>query len=209
MTDRTIPDAVRERLPIYLHYLRGFTGGGKTTISSAALAKGLGLGEVQVRKDLALVSGAGKPKIGYDAAELTSHLESALGIAETNAVIVGAGRLGKALLCYEGFNEFGLHILAAFDKDESKCSFREGGKLVLPIDELKEFCEENEVKIGVICVPEKEAPAVCELLVSCGMKGIWNFAPVRLNVPEAVGIRNENMAASLAVLASSLAETDG
>ena len=152
MPDRTIPAAVRERLPIYLHYLRGFTGGGKTTISSAALAKGLGLGEVQVRKDLALVSGAGKPKIGYDAAELTSHLENALGIAETNAVIVGAGRLGKALLCYEGFNEFGLHILAAFDKDESKCSFREGGKLVLPIDELKEFCEENEVKIGVICV---------------------------------------------------------
>ncbi len=205
MCEKKIPKSVKARLPIYLHYLKAILQEGKTTISSAAIAEALGLGEVQVRKDLALVSGAGKPKIGYYVDELTEHVENALGSGSvTNAVIVGAGKLGKALLCYDGFAEFGLELLAAFDKDDSKVGKVNDKKFVYPLTEIKEFCKTHDVKIGVITVPEKAAEEVADILVDCGVEAIWNFAPVRLKVQNGIKIKNENMAASLAVLSADI-----
>lgn len=205
MNNQKIPESVLARLPVYLHYLKSFDIKKGDTISSAAIAKSLKLGEVQVRKDLAMVSGAGKPKIGYFATELISHLEEALGSKKcTNAVIVGAGKLGKALLCYEGFSEFGVHILAAFDLNPEKGEGLPSGKIVLPISMLKSFCSENDVKIGVITVPEGQAQRVCDELVDSKVSAIWNFAPARLEVPSEIKIKNENMAASVAVLSAGL-----
>ena len=204
MCEKKIPPSVQARLPIYLHFLRGFLTDGNESISSAALAKNLDFGEVQVRKDLALVSGAGKPRIGYRTNELIAHIEEALGSRnETNAVVVGAGRLGMALLNYEGFVEFGLHLIVAFDRDETKIS-EKGQKPILPLEKMEDFCKRNDVRIGVICVPEKEASSACEKLVSCGVSAIWNFAPVRLRTSEKIRIKNENMAATLAVLAANI-----
>lgn len=205
MSNRKISESVMERLPVYLHYLKSLSATEGDTISSAAIAKTLGLGEVQVRKDLALISGAGKPKIGYYRLELISHIEAALGSGKvTNAVIVGAGKLGKALLCYEGFSEFGVHILAAFDVEVENGLKISCDKRVLPIGELKEFCKNNDVKIGVITVPESEAQKVADELVDAKVSAIWNFAPARLKIPPEIKVKNENMAASVAVLSASL-----
>ena len=199
--DKKIPKSVKARLPIYLHYLKSLEADETATISSAAIAAAQGLGEVQVRKDLAMVSGAGKPKIGYFVNELASHIENALGSnCVTGVIIVGAGKLGKALLCYDGFEEFGLNVMAAFDKDESKAGVVHE-KTVYPVSRAKDFCKTHAVKIGVIAVPEKSAEETLALLIDCGVKAVWNFAPVRLKA-QGVKIKNENMAAALAVLSA-------
>lgn len=204
MCEKKIPKSVKARLPIYLHYLKTMPEG-RETISSAAIADALGLGEVQVRKDLALVSGAGKPKIGYFVDELSKHLEDVLGSnSVTNVIIIGAGKLGKALLCYDGFDEFGLDVLAAFDIDESKAGVVHGDKRVYTLSDVKEFCKTHDVRIGVITVPEKAAEDALNLLTECGVSAIWNFAPVRLKAPDGIKIKNENMAASLAVLSADI-----
>lgn len=205
MSNRKIPESVMARLPVYLHYLKSLSAAEGDTISSAAIAKNLGLGEVQVRKDLALISGAGKPKIGYYNLELISHIESTLGSGKTtNAVIVGAGKLGRALLCYEGFSEFGVYMLAAFDVQTENGLKISGDKKVLPVADLKKFCAENDVKIGVITVPESQAQIVADELVEAGVSAIWNFAPARLKIPDGIKVKNENMAASVAVLSANL-----
>lgn len=203
MNGRNIPKSVTARLPVYLHFLKSLKTSENRTISSSTIARALGLGEVQVRKDLALVSGTGRPKIGYYLSELIPSLEETLGSGNpTNAVIAGAGKLGRALLSYDGFAEYGLNVMAAFDKD-GECPCDEG-KLIYPICGLKDYCIKNNVKIGIITVPEKEAQDVCDLFVESGADAIWNFAPVRLEVPATVSVKNENMAASLAVLSAGL-----
>ena len=206
MEKTQIPVSAMKRLPIYLHYLKSLGKDDKATISSAAIAEALGLGEVQVRKDLALVSGAGKPKIGYYLTELSEHIETALGVKNetTNVVVVGAGKLGKALFLYDGFAEFGLNILAAFDKDEKKAEKIGDNKSVYPISEIEKFCKANDVRIGVIAVPEKEAEIAFDTLLKCGVSAVWNVAPVRLKSTESVKVKNENLAAALAVLAASI-----
>lgn len=202
--EKVVPKTVLERLPVYLHYLKSLNGDETENISSATIARALGLGEVQVRKDLALVSGTGKPKVGYDYDNLVSDLEDALGCkTETKVVLVGAGRLGRALLSYEHFDEYGLYIVAAFDSDEGKIG-KCGEKNVYPIANLKKYCMENGIKIGVIAVPEKNAQEVANEMVDAGITAIWNFAPARLAIPESVKVKNENMAASLAILSVSI-----
>ena len=193
-----------ERLPLYLHYLNGKETEGVINISSAAIAKGVKLGEVQVRKDLQAVSGAGKPKIGYNKEELIAHLSAAIRHGEEIvAVVVGAGKMGKALLSFEGFGEYGVKIAAAFDNDDEKTG-EYYGKPILKIERLVDFVKENDVRIGIITVPERYAQKSCDMLVESGVKAIWNFAPTRLNVPSEIVLRNENLAASLAVVSLNL-----
>lgn len=200
MSGNNIPKSVIARLPAYLHYLKA-AAKTKPTVSSSWLAGALGLGEVQVRKDLAMVSGAGKPKVGYVTTELIGHIEDVLGSNEKHyAVIVGAGKLGLALLSYEGFSEYGTEILAAFDKDERKCGLAHFGKPIYGTDGLKEFCSSRSIDIGIITVPESQAQSVCDALTDAGVKAVLNFSPTVLSVPQGVKINNVNVAASLAVL---------
>lgn len=202
MQEKDISKSVLSRLPIYLHFLKSDDVFSRPTVSSAYIAKSLGLGEVQVRKDLASVSGAGKPKIGYVTVELISHLQQALGIKdETNVIIIGAGKLGRALLSYDGFAEYGIKILAAFDKRFEQISNETNDLRIKPMFELNDFCKQYNVKIAIITVPESQAQSVCDLLISCNVKAIWNFSPTKLNVPDGILVKNENVAASLAVLA--------
>ena len=188
-----------ERLPLYLQYLKSESD--SPTVSATAVARALNLGEVQVRKDLGIVSGAGKPKVGYVTSELIRHLEEYLGYrTENNAVIVGAGKLGRALLDYDGFSEYGLRILAAFDNDDRLTGMTDNGKQILPISEFSDYCKEQKPKIGIITVPEKYAEEVCDLMIHYGILAIWNFSRKQLKVSEDILVRNENMASSLAVL---------
>ena len=176
-------------------------------ISAKALGNALGFGEIQVRKDLSSVSDGGKPKVGYCAAALVKDIEFFLGYDNvSDAVLVGAGKLGRALMSYEGFRAYGLNIVAAFDSDLEKCGTDESGKNILPINKMDDLCRRMKIEIGIIAVPAGEAQNVCDILVKSGIEAIWNFAPTHLSVPQGVILKNEIMAASLAVLSKNLAE---
>ena len=203
--EKTLTSGMLERLPLYLNYLKALSKDSPKHISATAISRALNMGEVNVRKDLAAVSGSGKPKIGYVVSDLIDDIETNLGYREKRGtVIVGAGRLGRALLDYGGFNEYGINILAAFDTNEKVCGETSSGKKIYLLKELEEFCEEHKVQIGIITVPAEHAQKVCDLMVECGISAIWNFAPTHLNVRRNILVQNENMAASLAVLSSHL-----
>ncbi len=204
MNGYAVPKATLGRLPQYLEYLRGLPDS-YSTISATAIAKGLSLGEVQVRKDLAAVSGAGKPKIGYVRDKLIGDLERHLGYERlTNAVLVGAGKLGRALLDYDGFEAFGVKIVAGFDCNEQVIRMGNSSKSIFPIKTLKTYCAENDVKLGIITVGQGSAQSVCDRLVESGIAAIWNFAPCALKVPSGVLLKQENLALSLAYLNNQL-----
>jgi redox-sensing transcriptional repressor len=194
-----------KRLPIYLNLLREKKNEGVTQVSAGMIAQELGLVEIQVRKDLACVSQGGKPRIGYAMDGLIADIEHALGYDNTrDAVLVGAGKLGRALLAYEGFCNYGLNIVAAFDANESLCGVDSSGKQILPMEQLGELCRRMNIRIGIITVPAACAQQVCDTLVEAGVLALWNFAPTHLKAPENIMIRSENMAGSLAELSRHL-----
>ncbi len=196
-----------QRLPVYLKYLKSLPKEDVLNISSTSIAEALDLNDVQVRKDLALVSSGGRPKVGYILRYLIFDMEQFLGYNDSNsAVIVGAGNLGRALLAYNGFSEYGLDIVAAFDVDKSLIGTTVNGRPVLSAEKLLDLCSRMKVRIGIITVPDHEAQAVCDKLVEGGILAILNFAHVRLKVPDHVLVQNENLACSLAVLSKHLAE---
>jgi len=205
MIDRKeISKAVLKRLPAYLAYLKSIPDSASPNISATALANALSMGEVQVRKDLAMVSSGGRPKVGYNRLSLIDDIEQFLGYDNTtDAVLIGAGKLGQALLDYKGFDAYGLNILAAFDVNPAVVQTGEG-KPILPMEELEAFCRKNKVLMGIITVPAAHAQGVCDALVKSGIKAIWNFANTHLEVPGNILVQYENMATSLAVLSMHL-----
>ena len=150
-----------------------------------------------------MVCDGGRPKIGYPKAVLIDDIEQFLGYDNTtDAVIIGAGKLGQALLGYRGFDAYGLNILAAFDVAPAVQS--EGGKPIYHISQLESFCRTHKVLMGIITVPGEHAQSVCDQLIACGIKAIWTFAPTHLEVPPNILVQYENMATSLALLSMHL-----
>lgn len=197
MKTTDVSRAALGRIPVYLKFIESLPQDVET-VSATTIAKALGFGEVQVRKDLGAICGSGKPRIGYTVFDLKASLECLIDSRNGKTVIVGAGKLGRALLDYGGFSDYGLDILAAFDTEVSQNNASE--KPILPIDGLHDFCKENDVSIGVIAVPAKAAQEVCNKLCQSGIKAIMSFAPCKLTAPEGVAIQYENMALSLAHL---------
>jgi len=189
------------RLPLYLRLLREQQAGGRAVVSSAHLAAELDILQIQVKKDLEITGITGKPGVGFLVDELIAAIESYLGWNNvTDAVVVGAGHLGQALMGYAGFRNYGLNIVAAFDIDALMAGQTLKGVPVLPIDKLEDLLERLHIHLAVLTVPAEAAQAICERLVAAGVKGIWNFTPVRLVVPEGVIVRSEDLAAGLAEL---------
>ena len=204
MEKLSVSKATLGRLPEYLRMLRELPADEFSNISATTIARKLELGEVQVRKDLAAVSGAGKPKLGYVTQELIEKLEEALGYNRlTEAVLVGAGRLGRALLEYDEFQRYGVKISAAFDSNEQVINLN-GKTEILPMNQFESFCRSHSIKLGIITVGEGSAQVVCDQMVQSGIEAIWNFAPTHLRVPDNVKVRNEDLSASLAVLLNGL-----
>lgn len=204
MERKEISKSVLKRLPGYLAYLKSIPADAAPHISATALANALGMGEVQVRKDLAMVCDGGRPKIGYPREVLVDAIEQFLGYDNTtDAVLIGAGKLGQALLGYSGFADYGLNILAAFDVAPT-AEQTEDGKPIYPISRLESFCRSHKVLMGIITVPVEHAQSVCDQLIGCGIKAIWTFAPTHLEVPPNILVQHENMATSLAVLSMHL-----
>ena len=199
--ESAVSKATVSRMPAYLRYLKGEAGKGVEYVSSAAIAKDMGLSAVCVRKDLALVSSRpGKPRFGFEVRLLIEDIEKFLGYHRwTNAVIVGAGGLGRAILSYEGFDNYGIHVIAAFDNSPAKVG-AVGGKPIYPMERLGDVVKRSDVKVCILTVPRSAAQEACDQVISAGINAILSFAPVHLRVPEGVKIIYEDLAVSLAEL---------
>ena len=194
----TLSRATMGRLPMYLRFIRRTN---TEKISATQIAKGLGLGEVQVRKDLASVCTAGLPKVGYPVSALRRDMEKALGLnVPVSAVIVGAGKLGTALMEYDGFADYGVQIIAAFDQNASVLSGSHGIIPVYPMNRLSGFCASRHVHTGILTVPAASAQSAADEMVTAGMTAILNFAPVPIKVPSGITMHQEDIALSLAYL---------
>ena len=207
MENVSISKATLGRIPRYLNFLRDLSPDKVPYISATTISRELNLGEVQVRKDLAMVSGAGRPRLGYETEVLIGQLEDCLGYNKlTSAVLVGAGRLGRALLQYDGFERYGVKIVAAFDSNDRVINL-DSRTEILPINQFETFCKEQNVSLGIITVGEGSAQDVCNQMVKSGITAIWNFAPCKLQVPQGVLLQNENLALSLAHLRNQLSRS--
>ena len=206
--EKVLSLATLQRMPGYLRYLKKRESEGAEYISSVGLAEAMQENPAVVKKDLSMaVVSEGKPKVGYYIPDLVRDIESFMGYDnEKNAVLVGTGKLGQALLGYVGFEKYGLNIVAGFDTDPSLIGKEVHGKKILSADKLKDAVRKLKVKMAVLTLPASQAQKTADILVDAGVRAIWNFSPVGLNLPDTVAVKNENMAASLAVLSAKLKE---
>ena len=196
-----VPIPSVKRFPSYLRILRQRQAEGMEYISATVLADELNLKPIQVRKDISCTGIEGKPKVGFVVDELIDSITRALGWDNAaEALIVGIGNLGKAISMYEGFEAYGLRIVAAFDNDPEKIGKKVGDLVVQGTDKLKSFIETNNIAIAVITVPASHAQDVADNLVEYGIKGILNFAPKDLKIPSDVVMQRTDLATSFAVL---------
>lgn len=200
---KNITSQTLQRLPVYLNYLESLPEKIKTgNISATAIAEALGLNDVQVRKDLATVCTGGRPRTGYATAGLISDIRLFLGYENHDGVIVaGVGNFGKAMLGSDSFSAYGFDVLCGFDCNENLAGTTINGKPVYHISEMKNFCTDKNIEIGIITVPEDSAQEVCDIMAESGIKYILNFASVHLNAPKNVNVHNENISINLAMLA--------
>lgn len=194
-----------KRMPAYLQLLRGLQAEGQEHVSGTVLASVHNLEPVIVRKDLAMTGAVGTPRIGFHIAGLITAIEQFLGWDnQTKAVLVGVGSLGTALLGYHGFQNFGFRFVGAFDRDPKIIGKWVHGRKVQSMEQLIPFVRRGEILLGVLTVPADAAQKTAELMVRAGIKGIWNFTPVKLELPDDVVGQKEDLAEGLAVLSHRL-----
>lgn len=196
-----IPEATIIRLSVYSRHLTEVDRKGIVTISSGDIAEGVGVSPAQVRKDLAYFGEFGTRGVGYNVKDLHRHILKILGLSQDWSVcLVGMGNLGLALTTYKGFRERGFIITSIFDNDPEKIGTVVNGVEVMPVDKLVEVAKANKTQIGIIAVPSQFAQETADKLVEAGVQAILNFAPVVLNVPPEVELRNVDLAVNLEVL---------
>ena len=202
MNKKNLSRQALKRLPVYMSYLKTLEKTVTEYISSAAVAQALDLNDVQVRKDLAAVcKSSGIPKKGFAVRDLINGISDFLGYGRGNdAILIGAGNLGMALMSYRGFDNYGINIVAAFDTRPEVID----NERVYELSQIKEICKKHDIKIGIITVPVDSAQRVCDMLVESGILAIWNFAPTHIKAPANILVQNENMASSLALLSNHL-----
>jgi redox-sensing transcriptional repressor len=202
VSQRSIPEATVQRLPIYLRALVDIAERGSATVSSEALAEAAGVNSAKVRKDLSHLGSYGTRGVGYDVAYLIHQVRRELGLTQHwPIVIAGIGNLGHALANYRGFAERGFRIVALVDADGSKIGERVGDIAIRDVRELPEIVAEADVAIGVICTPAAAVQEVADRMIEAGIRSILNFAPVVVNVPPGVSVRKVDLAIELQILA--------
>lgn len=203
---RKVAESTVRRLSLYLRYLEEFTQQGTETVSSETLAHLGGTTSAQVRKDLSCFGSFGKRGLGYAVPELAQQLREILGLTRRYRVaMVGAGKIGSALVSYRGFRERGFDIAAIFDADPSKVGRQWNGLDVRDITELEAVLGPEPYEMAVIVTPADVAQAIADRLVKLGVKAILNFAPVQLAVPDDVVVKHVNLALELETLSYALA----
>ncbi len=197
-----IPEATVQRLSIYLRYVTQLHRDGVKVVSSYTLSKGCGFKAAQVRKDFAYFGELGVRGVGYYVKDLYVDLKKILGLVDVwEVALVGAGHLGSALISYRGFQEYGFVISAIFDRDPGSLPEKiRSQHTILPMENLEEVVGGKGIRIAIVAVPATAAEEVVEALVGAGVQAILNFAPVKLEAPEGVKIRNVDLAVDLGVL---------
>lgn len=210
VTRKYISDAVIRRLPRYYRYLGELLDNNIKRISSGELSRRMGLTASQVRQDLNHFGEFGQQGYGYNVEVLHKEVARILGIDQIhNIIIIGAGHLGQALVNYTNFEKRGFHVVALFDVDEKIIGKTIGGKVVQPITMIKNFIVENSVDIGVLTIPKKDAAQMANFLVENGVKGIWNFASIDLQLSDpTVVVENVHLSDSLMRLSYKLRDQD-
>ena len=193
---KNVSMAVIKRMPKYYRYLGELVKNDVDRISSKELGEKIGFTASQIRQDLNNFGDFGQQGYGYNVKELHNQIGAILGVGkEYNAVLIGAGNIGQAIANYSRFTDIGLGITAIFDANPKLVGMR-----IKDIDELKGYLEENHIDMGILCVPRINAQKVCDVLVNGGVRGIWNFAPIDLHVPETVKVENVHLSESLLTL---------
>jgi redox-sensing transcriptional repressor len=201
----TYPLPTIRRLPHYLRYMRGLQRRGLVAVPGTTVARYLNIDSTQVRKDLACIGLAGKPRIGFDLAESIDVIEDFLGWGNTSDVfLVGTGNLGRALISFDGFSDRGVQIIAAFDSDGIQPGTRYKSVPVYPVSKCADLVSRLKVSIAFLCVPAPEAQKTAAMLGAAGITAIWNFTPVKLDVSDSIIVEDVNMCSSLALLTSRL-----
>ena len=196
-----IPVQTLKRIPHYHQILIELEQKGEQFVSSRYLAHFFQVDDTQVRKDMSVIGYKGKPKAGYSVSGLKTAIGEFLGInTENTAILIGAGKLGSALVEYPGLSEYGLKLVAVFDNDPAKAGRIIGSFSILPLESLPRVVKTFDVGIAILTVPKQAAQVICDRLVALDIKAIWNFAPTQLTAPDDVILRNENMAVGLALL---------
>ncbi len=197
-----IPEPTLVRLTIYARCLADMAKEGETVVSSDELAHRAGVNAAQVRKDLSYLGSFGRRGVGYNVRHLAERITIAMGLTrERTFIIVGAGKLGSALLGYAGFLDKGFRPAAAFDADEAKVGQEIGGVKILSAKEIGEFVASSGTDIAILTVPADQAQAVTDTLVRSGIKAILNFAPMVVKVPPHIRIRQVELSSEMEVLA--------
>jgi redox-sensing transcriptional repressor len=199
--EAVLPRALLERLALYHQIVSRMGEQGNDTMSSATLASLLNIDPTLVRKDMAIVGVTGRPKVGYQVADVINRLDEVLGLSSRkNAILIGCGRLGSAIVAYGGFSQYGLKISAVFDTDYAKVGQAISGNTILPMEKCRNVIEIFGIEIAILTVPAVAAQQLADWLVARGIRAIWNFSPVQLRAPDDVVVRNENLAQGLAQL---------
>ena len=202
---RKIAESTVRRLSLYLRFLEEFEAEGRETVSSEALAARGGTTSAQVRKDLSFFGSFGKRGLGYAVPELVHELQDILGLRRSYKVaMIGAGKIGSALVQYRGFLQRGFEIVSIFDADSGKVGKAWNGLTVRDVKELDAELKRQPVDIAVIVTPGEAAQSVADRVVATGVKAILNFAPVSLNVPDDVVVKTVNLALELETLSYAL-----
>ncbi|MDB5083228.1 MAG: redox-sensing transcriptional repressor Rex [Bacilli bacterium] len=197
-----ISEAVVRRLPVYLRYLQYLNESSIRTVSSQEMGQTLGINPAQIRKDLAYFGDFGRKGIGYEVPYLIEKIKQILKLDRTIQVaLVGAGHLGIALSNYNRFTREKLSIVALFDQDPNKIGCKIGLLPIQPMSELNATVSRLDIQIGIITVPAPEAQRVADRLVAAGVRGILNFAPVKIKVPDEISLRTADLTTELQALA--------
>jgi redox-sensing transcriptional repressor len=198
---KNISMAVIRRLPKYHRYLRELLNNDVDRISSKELGEKIGFTASQIRQDLNCFGDFGQQGYGYNVKELLNEISGILGLSkEYNMIIIGAGNIGQAIANYTRFEKLSFNLVGIFDVNPKLIGLRIRDVEVIDIDKLADFLKDTPVDIGVIAVSKNNAQAVSEVIVANGVKGIWNFAPVDLEVPEEVIVENVHLSESLLTL---------
>ncbi len=201
-----IPEATVMRLSIYSRYLNQLLDEGVETISSGEIAKGVGVGSAQVRKDLAYFGEFGTRGVGYNVKELFGHLMKILGLDKKwKVIIIGAGKLGSALALYQGFKDRGFAVSAILDANKERIGQKLSNVEIEPLELMQQRIQENNIKLGVVTVPAQSAQDVTDKLIAAGVKAILNFSPQVLRVPSGIILRNVDLSVNMEVLSFNLA----
>lgn len=202
-----LPEPTLRRLPWYLAYLTTLRTQGLTHVSSTRIAADVGVDSSQIAKDLSFLNIKGKTRIGYEVRALENALRQFLGFGHNHdAIIIGAGSLGSALMRDSGLHRYGLNIVAAFDTDPAIVGSEISGIPIYHANRLAEICQGRDISIAALTIPVSAAQSVADAAIDAGIRGIWNFTPCRIRVHGGAVVQNTSIYSHLAVMYNRLQE---